>query len=428
MGVWRPDGQLQIVDRLKNLIKLKGGEYIAIESMEKEYSTSSYVSGVNGGLMCFGDSDMDRPVAFVVADEKKCCAWADQNGIEYGTFAELCASPEMNKEVLASLVKAGKSGKLGRQRDLSWYFVVAGHGRQGQRNAAVRGPVDARERGFKRAHGFQQVAADASSSQLPALEAYGEATGKFGALKAKGIRKRGRTMDEMSFRSARPPPCARAPAGSHAREGHCRDTAGVAAFVTRRERGWSANRRASAPCSSRRRRTWRATERFRCGRPCARLHTRGWLARAAAWSRAGFLRGSPPPAAPAAPSTSIAAPLAAPPFGAASFRDRAPMSRASLASSPSASRAPHERDARAAAVKRVVAPASSTSAPARALVDRRRQDNQCRDHRGGDAREREPLLALGRATATRNRPRPDAERAYDAPDREGASPLRSSPP
>ena len=68
VGVWRPDGQLQIVDRLKNLIKLKGGEYIAIESMEKEYSTSSYVSGVNGGLMCFGDRDMDRPVAFVVAD------------------------------------------------------------------------------------------------------------------------------------------------------------------------------------------------------------------------------------------------------------------------------------------------------------------------------------------------------------------------
>ena len=65
VGVWRPDGMLAIVDRaaaassdrpsasvpplsstpkvlpgLKNLIKLKGGEYIAIESMEKEYATS----------------------------------------------------------------------------------------------------------------------------------------------------------------------------------------------------------------------------------------------------------------------------------------------------------------------------------------------------------------------------------------------------
>ena len=106
IAIWDQYGQLKIVDRLKNLIKLKGGEYIAIESMEKEYSTSSYVSGVNGGLMCYGDSDMDRPVAFVVADEKKCTAWADANGIEYGTFADLCATPEMNKEVLVLCLKA----------------------------------------------------------------------------------------------------------------------------------------------------------------------------------------------------------------------------------------------------------------------------------------------------------------------------------
>ena len=125
--MWRPDGQLQIVDRLKNLIKLKGGEYIAIESMEKEY-LRRHVSGVNGGLMCFGDSDMDRPVAFVVADEKKCCAWADQNGVEHGTFAELCASPEMNKEVLASLVKAGKSGKLGANEILAGILLLPGTG------------------------------------------------------------------------------------------------------------------------------------------------------------------------------------------------------------------------------------------------------------------------------------------------------------
>ena len=128
VGVWRPDGQLQIVDRLKNLIKLKGGEYVAIESMEKEYSTSSYVSGVNGGLMCYGDSDMDRPVAFVCADEKKCSAWADANNVAYKTFAELCTTPEMNKEVLASLVKAGKSGKLGANEILTGILLLPGTG------------------------------------------------------------------------------------------------------------------------------------------------------------------------------------------------------------------------------------------------------------------------------------------------------------
>ena len=44
----------QIVDRLKNLIKLKGGEYIAIEAMESTYANSVFVNGRNGGLMCYG--------------------------------------------------------------------------------------------------------------------------------------------------------------------------------------------------------------------------------------------------------------------------------------------------------------------------------------------------------------------------------------
>ena len=36
IAIFTPDGCIKIVDRLKNLVKLKGGEYIAIESMEKE--------------------------------------------------------------------------------------------------------------------------------------------------------------------------------------------------------------------------------------------------------------------------------------------------------------------------------------------------------------------------------------------------------
>merc|ERR1719215_2336317 len=68
VGLMTPDGGLKLVDRLKNLVKLKGGEYIALEAMESTYSTSPYVASLNGGVLCYGNGEMDRPVALVQAD------------------------------------------------------------------------------------------------------------------------------------------------------------------------------------------------------------------------------------------------------------------------------------------------------------------------------------------------------------------------
>ena len=70
IAIWLPTGMLKIVDRLKNLIKLKGGEYVAIESMESTYAQSVYVNGKNGGMMCYADGDMDRPIAILQVQGK----------------------------------------------------------------------------------------------------------------------------------------------------------------------------------------------------------------------------------------------------------------------------------------------------------------------------------------------------------------------
>lgn len=34
VGQWNKDGTLSVIDRLKNLVKLAGGEYIALERLE----------------------------------------------------------------------------------------------------------------------------------------------------------------------------------------------------------------------------------------------------------------------------------------------------------------------------------------------------------------------------------------------------------
>ena len=58
IGQFMTDGSLRIVDRKKNLVKLKGGEYIALEKMEMTYGNCEFVDAVGGGICVYGDGDM----------------------------------------------------------------------------------------------------------------------------------------------------------------------------------------------------------------------------------------------------------------------------------------------------------------------------------------------------------------------------------
>merc|ERR1711865_1353212 len=79
IGLFTPDGRLRLVDRKKNLVKLKGGEYIAIEQMEAVYGTSSFVDAKQGGIMVHGDGNIDKPVAIVQANMFELHKWAKLN-------------------------------------------------------------------------------------------------------------------------------------------------------------------------------------------------------------------------------------------------------------------------------------------------------------------------------------------------------------
>ena len=128
IGLFTPDGCLRIVDRLKNLIKLKGGEYIAIENMEAVYGGAGVVNALNGGVMCYGTGDMDKPVALVQVEMNALTGWAEAQGLAYASPEALCELPEAEKHVLDELNKIGKAGRLGANEALAAVRLHAGTG------------------------------------------------------------------------------------------------------------------------------------------------------------------------------------------------------------------------------------------------------------------------------------------------------------
>jgi len=138
IAVFTTDGALKIVDRLKNLIKLKGGEYIAIESMEKEYGKSVFVNAVNGGIMCYGDGEMDRPVALVQADLVEIRKRMTGTGLENADPEELCRDEAAVNLVLEDLRKEGRNGGLAVNEMLQTVALISGDGPETE--AAVNSP------------------------------------------------------------------------------------------------------------------------------------------------------------------------------------------------------------------------------------------------------------------------------------------------
>lgn len=104
IGQFMEDGSLRIVDRVKNLVKLKGGEYIAIENMEMSYGNSKFVDAIAGGICCYGDGDMDRPIALLQLSEPNAMAWAKANNVS-GDFEKVKDTKELYDAVMDDMKK-----------------------------------------------------------------------------------------------------------------------------------------------------------------------------------------------------------------------------------------------------------------------------------------------------------------------------------
>ena len=119
IGQFNEDGTLSIVDRKKNLVKLKSGEYVALEKMEVVYGSSDFVDTLAGGVVVYADGDMDRPVALVELSKKKAMDWAKENGFATTDVAALKDNKDLNKAVLDSLNAEHAKSDLSRIEKLS---------------------------------------------------------------------------------------------------------------------------------------------------------------------------------------------------------------------------------------------------------------------------------------------------------------------
>ena len=109
------NGHIRVIDRVKNLVKLQGGEYIALEKLEAVYRGAVFVHNI----MVHGDSSNPRPIAVVVPNEKALTEKAKQLGVS-------TEAPEMhrNRKLRDAVLKELQS--VGRGAGLSGMETVAG--------------------------------------------------------------------------------------------------------------------------------------------------------------------------------------------------------------------------------------------------------------------------------------------------------------
>lgn len=65
VGQFNKDGTLSLIDRKKNLVKLSGGEYVALEKLEATYKSNELV----GNICTLANSDASKPMAVVHPNE-----------------------------------------------------------------------------------------------------------------------------------------------------------------------------------------------------------------------------------------------------------------------------------------------------------------------------------------------------------------------
>ncbi|ORY61271.1 uncharacterized protein BCR38DRAFT_348608 [Pseudomassariella vexata] len=119
IGEMNSVGHIKVIDRVKNLIKMQGGEYIALEKVESVYRGCQYVHNI----MVHGDSSHPRAIAIVSPNEKTVSGLAKSLGVEQ---SHMYHDKKVSNAVLKELVSVGKQGSLGGLETVTGVVLVDG--------------------------------------------------------------------------------------------------------------------------------------------------------------------------------------------------------------------------------------------------------------------------------------------------------------
>jgi len=118
IGQFDEDGSLRLIDRKKDLVKLRHGEYIALGKIEAALKTSALVTNVG----VFVDSNEMTCVAIAVGNETELAAIAKEKQLK-GGFSDWANAPEIVDAVKKSLLAASKESGLSKQEIPSAIYI-----------------------------------------------------------------------------------------------------------------------------------------------------------------------------------------------------------------------------------------------------------------------------------------------------------------
>ncbi|KAK3904774.1 hypothetical protein C8A05DRAFT_31446 [Staphylotrichum tortipilum] len=119
IGEITPRGHIAVVDRVKNLVKLQGGEYIALEKLEAVYRGAECVNNI----MVHGDAACPRPIAVIVVEPRVLAAKALEFGV---SEEEVLEDRRMKGYVMGEVGAIAKREKFSNIETLAGVVLAGG--------------------------------------------------------------------------------------------------------------------------------------------------------------------------------------------------------------------------------------------------------------------------------------------------------------